>query len=461
MRWLRWRPLASLRARLILLVLVTLLVAQALTVYVMVTYQRNELQTTTANLLVTSITTLKSAIAMVRPERQAMFVQHTSQGQWRLMAEPPPRHARFQSEMGLEPAAQDTQTVRRSLRALSRQVNRALGSTARVAVSGGAQPYLYVSLGEVAGQAPWLRIPLDPIDPPVRMPFLVWWLLALLVLALIALWFSWHITRPMTRLVQATDMLAKGRPEPVKPSGPTETRRLGEHFNAMLDSLAQTQQTQQTLLAGLPHDLKGPMARMALRIEMTDDQALKAGLIKDLADMRHMTDQFLDFLRGQDVSRLSRLRMRLDRWIEEQVSERNKLGQDVHLLGEVPAMEICADQAALERLLNNLIDNAFNHGQPPVEVRLAHADKGFVCLSVSDHGMGLQPEHHDRAFKPFERIDAARSRSGNVGLGLSLVKGIAIAHGGSVFLSAHASGGLTVQVRLPLAARSEVVSRKD
>lgn len=59
----------------------------------------------------------------------------------------------------------------------------------------------------------------------------------------------------------------------------------------MLDSLAQTRQSQQALLAGLPHDLKGPMARMALRIEMTEDHALKDGLARDLADMRHMTEQ--------------------------------------------------------------------------------------------------------------------------------------------------------------------------
>jgi two-component system osmolarity sensor histidine kinase EnvZ len=433
-----------------LLILATLLIAQALTVYVMVTHQRDELQSTAANLLVTSITTLKSAIAMVPPARQAMFVQHTSQGQWRLMQAPPPKGARFQSESGLEPNHADGPSLRRSLRELSREVNRALGSTAQVAVSSGAQPYLYVSLGQTAGQPPWLRIPLDRIDPPVRTPFLMWWLSALACLILIALWFSWHITRPMTRLVQATDLLARGRPEPVEPAGPIETRRLGEHFNAMLDSLAQTRQTQQTLLAGLPHDLKGPMARMALRIEMSDDAELKAGLQRDLSEMQYMTEQLLDFLRGQDVSRLTLSPLRLDRWLTDQVTERQSLGQDVHLCAEPEFVQVYADQAALKRLMGNLIDNALTHGKPPVEVRLEHIDTEFVTLSVSDHGPGLQPDQYERAFKPFERIDAARSRSGNVGLGLSLVKGIAIAHGGSVSLSTHGSGGLTVTVRLPI-----------
>lgn len=437
-----WRPLRSLRSRLVLLIVLTLLVAQALTVYVMVSAQRNELQATAVNLLVSSITTLKSAIAVIRPERQAMFVNRTSQGQWRLVPSPPRR--------ALPHAAPDMPEAHR-LHQLSRQVNRALGSTARVLLMPGTQPYLFVSMGKAAGQAPWLRIPLEGIDPPVRIPFVLWWLLALTVLVLIALGFSWHITRPITRLAKATDALARGRPEPVEPSGPDETRRLGEHFNAMLASLEQTKQTQQTLLAGLPHDLKGPMARMALRIEMTEDASLKAGLERDLKDMRHMTEQLLDFLRGQDPSRLELQRLRLDQWLQAQCAERQALGQAVRLVSTLPMVEINADESALQRLFNNLIDNALTHGQPPVEVELTQADPGFVRVVVSDHGAGLPADQHERAFQPFERIDAARSRSGNVGLGLSLVKGIALAHGGSVKLSTHASGGLSVSVRLPRA----------
>jgi two-component system osmolarity sensor histidine kinase EnvZ len=218
----------------------------------------------------------------------------------------------------------------------------------------------------------------------------------------------------------------------------------------MLASLEQTQQTQRTLLAGLPHDLKGPMARMALRIEMTDDEPLKIGLQRDLNDMRHMTEQLLAFLRGQDSSRLQRKRMRLDVWLQAQCTERQALGQDVRLKGG-PMVEVIADESALQRLFNNLVDNALSHGQPPVEVSLERSEARWVTWVVSDHGLGLSADHYDRAFEPFERVDAARSRSGNVGLGLSLVKGIAIAHGGSVKLAAHTSGGLSVHVRLPLA----------
>ena len=452
MKILTWRPLASLRSRLILLIILTLLGAQALTVYVVATYQRQEVQAAAVNMLVTSITTLKSAISMVRPEHRPAFVQHASHGQWQLLRDPPPKGARYHLDKGLEPRADGSRRLRRSLRALSRDVNKALEGQSRVAVTVGPQPFMYVSIGPLAGQPPWLRIPLDRVDPPVRTPLLLWWLGSLVAIILIALWFSWHITRPMTRLVKATDQLAQGRPEPVQPSGPREIRRLGERFNAMLASLAQTQRTQRTLLAGLPHDLKGPMARMALRIEMADDPELKRGLQRDLSDMQRMTQQFLDFLRGQDASRLNLKSLRLDQWLSALVQEQASLGRPVTVVGPLPPVQMQADDMALTRLVNNLIDNGLTHGAPPVEISLLLTEPSKAIIRVADHGSGLTPEQYDRAFEPFERLDPARSRTGNVGLGLSLVKGIAIAHGGSVSLGRHASGGLCVDVVLPVAS---------
>src|SRR3546814_12870745 len=91
------------------------------------------------------------------------------------------------------------------------------------------------------------------------------------LLRLVSAAFSCHITRPLTRLAKAADQLAAGLPQRVTPSGPTETRILGERFNAMLDTLAESSAVRRTLLAGLPHDLKGPLSRMWLRIAMAAD----------------------------------------------------------------------------------------------------------------------------------------------------------------------------------------------
>lgn len=448
MKWLGFLLPRSLRARLILLVLGSVLVAQALTLYTLALHQQSQIQAAATNLLVTSITTLQSTLSMVQPGHRERFVRHTSQGQWQLLQRPPPREARFQSEEGLEPFPAGAQHLRQSLRKLARDVNRALGSSARVAVSADPQPFLYVSIGS-SGPLQWLKIPLDRVDPPLTGKTVAWWLTGLVGLLLIAVGFSWHISRPITRLLKATDDLAKGNPQPVEPSGPAETRQLGARFNAMLDSLRQAQQSQRALLAGLPHDLKGPLARMALRIEMTDDESLKEGLRRDLHDMQQMVEQFLHFLRGQDADRLSCQPLQLDQWLAEQVSEAQALGEPVQWVGERPSLNVNADPVALGRLLSNLISNALEHGQPPVEVSLRSLGPNEVAFCVSDHGPGIDASDRARAFEPFERLDAARTRTGNVGLGLSLAKGIALAHGGRIELDQAAGGGLAARVVLP------------
>lgn len=456
MRILKYLWPRTLRSRLVLLVLGAVLVAQALTLYSIALYQRNQVHVAAVNLLVTSIQTLQAALGSVPPHERAAFVQQASRGQWQLVQRAPPRHARYQSDQGLEPAQEGSEQVRQSLRMVAREVNRVVGRQARVAIATGEQPYLFVSLPGAQGQkgraVQWLQIPLDRVDPPLTTAALAWWLASLAALLLLAAGFSWHITRPMTRLLKATDQLAAGHPEKVEPSGPMETRRLGERFNAMLSSLEQSERTQRTLLAGLPHDLKGPLSRMALRIEMSDDPDLKSGLRRDLHDMQSMVEQFLSYIRGQDVASLKLQPLRLDAWLSNRVQDMQSLGRPVAIEGELAEVTVLADSEALDRLLNNLVANALEHGLPPVEISLTLRGSSAV-LSVCDHGSGIRPDERDRALEPFSRLDQARTRTGNVGLGLSVVQAIAIGHGGAIALSDSAAGGLQVDVSLPVSPR--------
>ena len=148
---------------------------------------------------------------------------------------------------------------------------------------------------------------------------------------LLAVGFSWHITRPITRLADAADRLAAGQPQRVEPSGPHETRALGVRFNAMLDALAESDSVRRTLLSGLPHDLKGPLSRMWLRIELADDSKLKEGLRTDLQDMQHMVDQFIGFVRGTDPAAYRYAPIVLSDWLTERVGAWQGAGTDIHL----------------------------------------------------------------------------------------------------------------------------------
>ncbi len=344
--------------------------------------------------------------------------------------------------------------VRRSLGPVIGQLNAQLGRDARVALSRGPKPEIFISFAPSMyqgkpGPREWLVIPIERLDPPISAGLVAWWSAGLLLVIAVAVWFSWHITRPITRLVQATDQLAAGNPQRVTPAGPTETRMLGERFNAMIDTLAEAESTRRTLLAGLPHDLKGPLSRMWLRIEMTDDKTLKDGMRSDLQDMQHMVDQFIGYLRGTDVATYRFEPIALDEWVNERVASWAGANSGVQSPGKLAPVLVNGDSVALSRLLDNLVSNALHHGATPVHVSLNVQDQ-WAVLRVSDHGQGIPIDQRADAVRPFVRLDAARTRSGNVGLGLAVADVIARAHGGSLSLGQGSEGGLQVEVRLPI-----------
>lgn len=500
--WLRaWLP-RSLRARLLLLILGAVLVAQAATFGAISHYRRNYLDNVAPDLMATTIRTLRAAIAQIPEEDRAEFVSQASHGEWRFesralpararrideddgrRARPPypPRPPRDGGSAGVwpsgrmppdfrpfefrappegrppprEPPRWAEDDPRSGMRGLIRRLNRQLGDGTRVALSRGPEPALYVSLSSTlsqedgVNQRAWLVISLERVSPAVDTPLIVIWLGGLGLVLLVAAGFSWHITRPMTSLAHAADQLAAGKPQRVEPSGPRETRVLGERFNAMLDALDASDAVRRTLLAGLPHDLKAPLSRMRLRTEMADDPALKEGLRKDAQDMQHIVDQFIGYVRGTDPAAYRFGSMDMVGWLRERVHAWQGAGTDISLQVAGPEEQhVEGDAMALARLLDNLIQNALQHGAPPVEVQMSH-QAGHAVLSVRDHGQGISPERRAEALQPFSRLDPARSRTGNVGLGLALVDAIARAHGGRIALQQADGGGLRVDVWLPL-----------
>ncbi len=481
----------SLRTRLILLVLGAVLLAQAATLATVSYYRHRFIEDVAIGYISTTIRTLRAALAQVPSEDRAEFVRTASQNQWRWWARGLPAEARLQrlnrppdtlqdggrarpdearhQRPGAGGAFHRPQSgplrhdmtggeMRRDLRNLVQELNHRLNDGTRVALSHGPHPEIFISLApntaseDVPGLREWLVIPLDRLDPPVATPLIAVWLGGLGLVLLLAAGFSWHITRPLTRLADAADRLAAGHPQRVEPAGPHETRVLGERFNAMLDALAESESVRRTLLSGLPHDLKGPLSRMWLRIELASDPTIKEGLRQDLQDMQHMVDQFIGFVRGTDPAAYRYAPLHLGEWIRERVTSWQGAGTAISLSVAEDDEDPCiqGDAVALGRLLDNLIGNALHHGAPPIEVRL-RADAREAIIEVADHGPGIAPERRSEALRPFARLDGARTRTGNVGLGLALADAIARAHGGSLQLDTDASGGLLARIRLPRA----------
>jgi two-component system osmolarity sensor histidine kinase EnvZ len=456
----------SLRARMVVLILGTIVLVQAATFATASWYRKKFTDEVAVELTATTIRTLRASLAEIPAEERAEFVKRASQNEWRLWSRSLPSGTRLEdsraqrrqrAEQGAPPNA-PLGDIRNNLRSFVLALNTRLDDGTRVALSRGTDPKLYISLrSDPAGdQGPapreWLVIPLDRIAPPIASPLILAWIAGMGFILLGVAVFSWHISRPLTRLAKAADQLAAGQPQRVTPSGPSETRILGERFNAMLDALAESSAVRRTLLAGLPHDLKGPLSRMWLRIEMAEDSGFKDGMRNDIQDMQRMINQFIGFVRGTDPGTYQFAPLVLNDWLEEQINAWASTGTAVRLTRPWPTpLHLRADKVALGRLLDNLITNSLNHGKVPIEIDLA-ADERSAYITVVDHGPGIPPERRDEALRPFSRLDDARTLTGSVGLGLALAHAIVQAHEGTLTLGAADHGGLKVTIALPLAA---------
>lgn len=453
----------SLRAQMVLLTLGTILLVQAATFASVSWSWRKFTEEVAVNLTITTIHTLRNALARVPTQERAEFVQEASAGEWHLWSRSLPSHTRLEQyrqrpgrRAGKPPPPPPSDDIRWVLRTFIDALNQRLDDNTRVALSHGREPRLYISLlGEADLETQpynreWLVIPLDKIAKPIATPLVVFWLGGMGLLMLLAAAFSWHITRPLTRLAKAADQLAAGQPQRVTPSGPSETRALGERFNAMLDTLAESDAIQRTLLAGLPHDLKGPLSRMWLRIEMIDDTNFQEGIRQDVRDMQRMIDQFIGYVRGADAGSYQFVEMDVRAWLAEKAESWQSTGRAVHLHTHLTSpVLIHGDKLALSRLIDNLITNALNHGKEPVDITL-DVQAGMATIVVSDHGQGISANRRNEALRPFSRLDDARTLTGSVGLGLALADLIVKAHKGKLELGDKPGLGLQVHIELPL-----------
>lgn len=306
-------------------------------------------------------------------------------------------------------------------------------------------------IGFAAGGENWWLVLPPPRFEPQALPFELWSGLAatLAALLLIAGLFVRGIVRPLARLGEAVAATGEGAAPTVKPEGPREVQLLAARHNAMLARLTQAESERREMLAGLTHDLRAPLARVRVRLALLENKTEQAGLLRDTEDMERIVTQFLAFLRSEDDAEPSLLP--IADAVSNEVARHRELGRAVKLAVDDAVVPLCVALAPgnLQRLLDNLIDNALQHGAPPVEVALT-ADAGpTISLSVADRGAGIAPDDRERALEAFAQIEPARSTGGNCGLGLAIVRRIVAGCGGQLALEETPCGGLRVVVRLP------------
>ena len=306
----------------------------------------------------------------------------------------------------------------------------------------------------------FVRLPVDNHDYYVAFPrarierdtttALIAWGVVGLVIAILGTFFmvSW-LNRPLSDLARAALQLGQGKePPPVAESGPREIRAVTRAFNQMTDDLRRSDRDRATFLAGISHDLRTPLARLRLDVEMLDarvDPAVQRGMIADLADMNAIIDQFIDFTRSEGSEPISGVNLaELARACAERAI---RSGVDVRCdLEELPLLAL--RPLAMQRLVDNLLVNAGRHAGGEILLTLRETLSG-VELAVLDRGPGIPAGMVERLKQPFTRRDTARSGSSGAGLGLAIVERVARLHGGRLELLPREGGGLEARVTLP------------
>jgi len=289
------------------------------------------------------------------------------------------------------------------------------------------------------------RQPAQTVSWPYRLLISIAVLLvAVIAVSLIAV--RWA-TRPLKALADAADELGRNidRP-PLEEKGPLEVARAARAFNTMQARLSGYIRDRTRVLAAMSHDLKTPITRLRLRSELLEDPQLRAKFTKDLDEMESMVGATLDFLRGLE-NREPVKPVDVMALLESLQADARESGSAVEIEGAT-ARPYPGGPQALKRCLGNLIENAVKYGQS-ARVLVDDNDERLE-IRIQDQGPGLPAAELEKVFEPFYRAEGSRSReTGGTGLGLTIARGIAEAHGGRLSLRNREEGGLEVTLELP------------
>ena len=303
-----------------------------------------------------------------------------------------------------------------------------------------------------------------PIGPPwARGPYATYgylWLLAIVALA-VALGIYPLVRRLTSRLEAlqrgvatwgAGDLSAR---MPVR--GHDEVADLALHFNEAADRIETLVNAQKSLLANASHELRSPLARIRLAVELMDHNpsspATRSEIKRNIGELDQLIDEILLASRldaqQADLGTIESVDM-----LGLVAEEAANTGAELQLDGDPAACEVQGVAKLLRRMVRNLLENARRYGQAeglPVEVLLQPQDR-WLTVSVIDHGPGVPAELRERIFEPFFRTPGASETAGGVGLGLALVRSIAERHGGQVRCTARPDGapGAAFVLQLPI-----------
>ena len=271
-------------------------------------------------------------------------------------------------------------------------------------------------------------------------------------LTLLGLWAARMLAAPLSSFAKAAESFTlDGAAAPLPVRGPEEIRSVAKALNHMRERIATLMDDRTKMLAAISHDLRTPITRLRLRSEFIEDENHRSKMLRDLDQMRTMLDSVLSFLRNERASEamtLTDIATTLQ-LIADQFAD---TGQAVTYHGPSHAMAM-ARPDDLQRAVTNLVENAIRFGGG-TKIHLTTLDHSLI-IDVEDDGPGISDAQKEAVLQPFARGDLARNmdESAGFGLGLSIARAVALAHGGEISLRNRDPHGLIVRISLTAPSR--------
>ena len=333
-------------------------------------------------------------------------------------------------------------------------LKRKLGPKTRMTLERNGERAVFVSF-HIDGDEYWVALPSQRLEQKIPWQWLGWGGAALALSLAGAYLIMFRVTRPLKALSTAASEIGRGKmPQPVEERGPGEIATLAHAFNQMTTDLARLDSDRALILAGISHDLRTPLARLRMGIEMSGAEAtIQEGMVADVEEMDKTIDQFLDFARESSGEALQDTDIKA--LLAEIAAQYQRRG--VAIDSELAVMRpLPIRPRALRRAVTNLIDNALFYAGDREALTLGlRSVRNEIQIDVADRGPGIPAAETERIKLPFTRLDAARGNASGAGLGLAIVERIARGHGGRLELLAREGGGLIARITIPVTASSK------
>lgn len=340
---------------------------------------------------------------------------------------------------------------------LSQRIRQKLGAETRFAKDVNGESGFWLSFSIDADQY-WLQLEPDRIQDETGLQILGWASVSLMLTLIGAIFISKLINNPLSQLSAAARELANGRrPLPLPETGAKEIKETNISFNQMVSDLARIEQDRALILAGISHDLRTPITRLQLEVEMAPlDDSTRSGMQSDLSQMDSIINQFLDYAKPFEDHTIASVDLGE---LAEQIATKYLRLENCEINLEIERnLWINGIEIEIKRCINNLFENARRYGRslPDEKLRLNLVCKPTeldgqrrILFELRDYGCGVPESELHRMLQPFTRLDLARGQASGSGLGLAIVERIVKRHSGRIHIRNHNQGGLQISIYLP------------